>query len=500
MKIEIKKQLEQIDNLIQQAEGKKAQGLILELHTKGIPTPFLLQAASLAARASLPEISLRLLNPIVRPSSKIIREATDKDKAEYGHALVRIDACSEAKVLLSEINCAKVPEALLYRVLVSLKEWDYTAAVPLLRQYIKSPLISDYSRLVGKVNLALSLILLGGPGLSEVKFLLAEILEESSQRNLNLIHGKAICLLGNFEMRRMNWDAALANFGQAEKLLAELSGIDLYFAKKWKALTQFFLAPKDRQSYEGVLQVRKEALEIKHWESVRDIDFHLAIFKKDEALLTHLYFGTPIPFFQQRILKELPTIPEQYRWELSGDENAEAVDIAEQQKTETGDFLKIGRSMHRLYITLLSDFYRPFNVAVLLEKLFPNEYYRPGVSEFRIHNAIGNLRRWMKDNQLPISISKQKSGYQLSALTPCYIPIRRKERISQIDPRIEHIHERFQGNLFSRADVDALLNLQRTISTALLQTALAEGILEKHGNAKHTRYRFIEKKELAKAS
>lgn len=500
---EVKKKLEEIEELIRQAQGGRAQGLLLELLKGTIPPSYLLRTASIATRANLPLLSLKLLHPIIRPTSKILRPATDQDKAEYSFALLRIGACTEARNLLGEIKATDVPEALLYRAMLLLKEWDYSAAVPVLRNYTAAPTLSDYQKLVGKVNLAISLIFENS--LSEVKVLLSEVLEEASQRKLNLLYGKAICLLGNLEMRRKNWDAAFGSFQQGEHILQEFAGLDLYFARKWKALVQYFLTPESKDARLAVTQMREEAARWQHWESMRDIDYHMAAFNQDKALLIHLYFGTPLPHFQMRILTELKTaeIPNEYDWvlmEKAGSKKT-AVDVAEQQKTELGHFLKVGHSVHRLYCALLSDFYRPFSVAMLLEHVFPNEHYRPDVSEFRVHNAIRRLRTWLKENHLPITVAEENGAYKIKAIKPCYIPIRRRvQEAAPLDGRLSLVRDRLRDKAFTRKEVEELLDLKRASTTQLLQNAVNDGILEKEGKGMHTKYRFTDLKNLKKAA
>ena len=43
-----------------------------------------------------------------------------------------------------------------------------------------------------------------------------------------------------------------------------------------------------------ISQLKNQALQLKHWEGVRDLDFYTACATEDEKLFHHLFFGTPL--------------------------------------------------------------------------------------------------------------------------------------------------------------------------------------------------------------
>ena len=145
--------IEKINELIVSGHGAEARRLLRSLVEKKVPRAERLSLATLARRSNLHGVALRPLNPVVRPTGKRRRSLTDKEKAEYAASLSYIGAAPEALAILRTVNADGVPESLLYQAFAHFSQWDYAAPIPLLRKYLQSSLITDYQRLIGKVNL-----------------------------------------------------------------------------------------------------------------------------------------------------------------------------------------------------------------------------------------------------------------------------------------------------------------------------------------------------------
>lgn len=490
MKNDFQNQLDEIEVLIRSAKGEKARALLLELHEKKVPVNLLLQMAGLARRANLPELGVRLLNPIVRPKAKMKREASAKDIVEYAASLMRIGASKEASDLLETVDPTAVPEALLFRAMLLLKKWNYAEALPLLRRYLAIPEISEYQRAIGKINLGLTLI--HENHLGEAKSVLSEVLEECSAKRYDLLHGNALRFLGNLEIARKNWEVGIEYFRQSENLLTDAKGLDYYFCKKWVAIAKFYLNPKSHECRTELDKMRDEARRLHHWESVRDLDYHQALVSRDTKLFELLYFGTPFPSFRARVTKDWkrPEGETTYHWKMGSGE-AHYIDIAMEQKTAQGGFLKAGQSMHRLYVALTSDFYRPFTIAELYEQVFPEEFYCPGVSEFRVHQAMKRLRKWFEQNKIPLQIESVDGEYRLTTDECVEILIHEGGKIQTSgDFRLQFLKTQL-GEEFSIKDAVPLLKLTRRRAGEVIQEAVLSGILTKVGKGNRTRYRFV---------
>ena len=85
-------------------------------------------------------------------------EPSDQELIEYAGSLIEVGCLQEAFGYLERVDTKKFPEALLIRSFGLFANWDYVHAIPLLEQYIDNSKISDYQKLVGKINLAASMI------------------------------------------------------------------------------------------------------------------------------------------------------------------------------------------------------------------------------------------------------------------------------------------------------------------------------------------------------
>ena len=91
---------------------------------------------------------MKHLHLIVRPPPRSHLVANDAERCEYAAGLLSIGARAEALRILQEINPVKTPQTLLYSSSAHFQHWNYEAAIPLLRRYIASALLSPYQVLV----------------------------------------------------------------------------------------------------------------------------------------------------------------------------------------------------------------------------------------------------------------------------------------------------------------------------------------------------------------
>ena len=210
--------LNPIHELIRRGHGAEARTALRQLISRKVPRPLLAQVAALLRRADLPWLALRLLNPIVRPTGKAAGFATEKEKAEYAAALAVIGASKEALELLRSIDAKEVPERLLYEAFALMAQWDYQATVPLLTRYVGVSSLTNYQRLVGKVNLAAALV--HERQHLKADYLLKQLLFDTSLRRLSLMHGIALEQAAQSCIYQKNWSGAARFLQQANSALA----------------------------------------------------------------------------------------------------------------------------------------------------------------------------------------------------------------------------------------------------------------------------------------
>src|SRR5262249_17456964 len=154
-----------------------------------IPRQIRAAFASLAARAGVGEVGIRLLRSVLRPDTKAPVQATDEEKGEYAHCLIKLGATEEALQLLAMIR-GNYPQALFYEAAARISRWDYAPTIPLFKKYIASPGVTSYQKLVGKVNLAS--VLVHQRKFREASYLLRDIVYETGIRRLPLLQGNAL--------------------------------------------------------------------------------------------------------------------------------------------------------------------------------------------------------------------------------------------------------------------------------------------------------------------
>lgn len=494
----VREKLAKIEELIAQARGEAAQEALKGLRRNTIPQELIRDAAMLARRASLPQLALSFLRPVVRPTKKMLRPPTPEDAVEYAASLLRVGIIKEAQDLLRPVPAEVVPISLLYRAMLCFKEWNYAEAVPLLRSYLDLE-TNEYRRFNGKLNLAGALVFLEQYG--EAETLLNEILAFSRERSLSLLEANCLQYLGALCFYRLQWDEALEWLEKSATLLKNMPGLDALFVKKWIALTRFYKSNATAVTLKEVHQVRKEAQAHGHWETVRDLDFHEAKLTQDTTLATYLYFGTPFQSLKDKIRKAFPHLDtnQAFALELGGVQKGPRLilNIDEENETSKGSYLKAGQSMHRLYRTLLSDFYRPFGIVALFEKIFPGEFYTGETSEHRVRQAIKKLRKWFEQNHVPLLIEPIEGEYKLSANKPCAIPIHGAV-LTQTEFRMDFLFSKL-GQEFMIKDASYALGLSRRSALLVVQNGISEGKIEKISMGRTTRYRFTDQ-VLKKAS
>lgn len=481
--------LDTIENLIKQAQWKKAQESLLALRKKRVPDEFRLRFATLCRRANVSDLGLSILKEIVRPDGKKKAFGTDAHRAEYAASLVRVGACREAEKLFESVDLEACPEAVFFKAGLFVKVWNYSDAIPLYRRYLVTQEEGSYTYLVGQINLAMCLIFEGE--YDEAARHINAILVSEGDSHWTLIKGNAYRMLGGLEVHRGNYDAAMTAFYHAQRIFTDAEGIDRFLIRKWVALINYFLAKGSDSARNGVLEVRKEAEKRKHWESVRDIDFQLACFDGDHKTLVKLYFGTPFESFKKRLLKRNPElqIPNVYYWDLDPMEKGHETTF---DLFESG--IKPGQSIFRLLQVLLSDFYRSFGIVDLFESTFPGEFYISGSAEERVYQALKRLRKEFIDRKIPLTIESTDGGFRLVGTKPVRILCGRGETSSktQADHRLEQLRHKFQKGSFGVTDAVDTLGLSKRTVNALINDGMEKGVLAKSGSGNRIQYQFVE--------
>lgn len=487
------KELEIVGKMIVSGQAVAARRAIRSLVEKKVPREKKLELASLARRANLHGIALRLLNPLVRPTGKTLERATDAEKAEYAASLTYIGATAEALSLLKEVDESRVPEALLYQAFAHFSQWDYEAATPLLRRYLKGEGLTDYQRLVGKVNLVAALV--EERRHPDVQSLVEDIGEETARKGYWLLHGNVLELSAQdliFQGELLKAEKVIA---KGLSVLGKTDSLDYFFLQKWQAILHRLQSPKDSAAEGRLRTVRAEAIRRGHWESARDCDRFHAIVSRDVDWVRYLYFGTPYAAFRRNLLKEFGEnieMPDEYLWCLKGDlRKAPIFDLWEGKLKARRESLKIGMLLHRFLVVLCNDFYQPVRVAIAHHQLHPDEFYNPVTAPPRVYEAVRRLRAWFEKQRLPLDITEKAGFYRLVARAAFSIQLRERETLGKrTESQLVKVREAFGDKPFSKKQVSLALGTSLRSALRLVDRAFQEGIVNRVGNGSAIRYIF----------
>lgn len=481
-----------LEDLIRKGQIRQAQSIVREIAQSEVPRSLIRKMASFARRASLPEVGMRLLYPLLERGG-VKADGDEGDRAEFAACLARAGATREALALLQRIPPRTVPEAPLFIAFALIGEWRYQEAISPLQDYLRTPSLDVYSQMVAEINLASCHIHEGE--FTEAQRLLSRLQKETETAGYLLLYGLtqrqiAIALTESGEL-----PLAREALAQAERALVRAGARDKMFVEKWTVfldLKKEGLTPALRARCR---RLRQQAWDARHWETVRDCDRALLYLAPKPALFQHLYFGTPFESFRRELLNRMGDrlrLPETYDWSPGKSSTpVKTLRLTENAEDSLPVKLKTGDASHRLLLVLCSDFYRPFRTAALFGQIFPGEYFNPGASEIRVRMAVQRLRALMKHHRLPLVIEVRAGEYRLDPKS--------RVRIRLSAPVAQHgkedlLFERLkravgESEFTTREAAERFDSSPRTVQR-LLERALAQGQVIKIGGSRNTRYRW----------
>lgn len=506
--MDIEKIKESAEQLIRIGRRNEAREVLLKLKPSQVSRAQSVSVANLARRAGLIEFGLKLMSPIIRPKIQIEAEASPEEKAAYSLLLLGIGASTEALELL-ESSDQNSPEVLLASAFSHITKWNYVAAAKLLEKYLSSDL-PEYQVAVAQVNLAASYVT--SAQLEKATELLGRLLEKTSERGWTLLRKNSLELSAQVAIQRQDWAAADQLLVQATNDPTAGIYLDDLFVEKWKAIAEVLKRPNTPDSIARLSKIRSDAIASKHWETVRDCDYHQALARRDQALLNKVFYGSPHQRFRDRVetsAKSWASIPDTYVWQLQEKPSSRIFDLylaSESGGESDGEAtLKPGKSLHLALATLSSDFYRPFLIGSLHNAVFRGEYFNPDTSPNRIAFLLHRLREWLKENKIPVQIVTNKAGYMLTSNQPYAFCIRRpseKTAASKAASEMQHYHVMLEkvsldpnAATFSAIEVSKTLDISERSARSFLSWALESHLVEKIGSGPRTRYRLIKRQE-----
>lgn len=480
-----------VDQLIRRGHLAAARRELRLLLERRLPRAHRAPAARCAWRLKEGRVGVALLHRLVRPPARGgAGDASDEERAVYAACLAQLGATAEALALLSGVDAKRCPEALFYRASTHVGCWEYAEALPLWRKLAASEAAEKYRRTVARVNATAALVFLHRH--REAADELTALRRETERAGLGLLYCNVLELDALSAILEKRWADAELALERAARGLGAQGGWDALLLRKWQAVLALLQRPGDRQARTLLAGVRAEAERRGHWETLRDCDHLSAVARKDEALLWHVYFGTPFAGFRELLLRDFGagTPPSEYRWRLGGKGGA-TFDLGEGALTTGAASFDGEASLHRLLAALCLDFYRPIRLAELHARLYPSEQYHPETSPGRVSRLIVRLRRWVARARLPLRIALDGGGYRVAARAPFEIRVPLDPACVDRDRRsLERLRARWPQATFSSREAGAHLHREGRTIRRLLREWVDGGELEPVGAAASTRYRF----------
>lgn len=491
--------IRQIDDFIRSGQREKAHQLLESIKISSIPRAHLNALANLARRCGQFSLAWQIISPVIRPKYPLDVPATNEEKATYAIILLGLGAQPEAIELLESCdqNC---PDVLLAFAFASINRWDYTTAITKLRAYLRCENVTPYQQMIAKVNLAASYVAVGDAknGLP----LLVVIQSETEKNGWSLLQKNSLEISAQMAIQEKNWE-------EAEKLLSHAIQdgekkfyLDNFFVKKWQAVISLLKRGPDAEALREIESVRSMAETNKHWETIRDCDYYKAVTLKDEKLALHLYFGTPYASYRKRLVercKDWLTVPAKYEWNNSAGESKRIFDIQQGEEINSPDIsIKPGTALHRLIVTLSSDFYRPFSVGSIHSMVYAGEHFNPHSSPKKVAFLIQRLRAWLKENDIPLSVNSEKDGYQLHADGPYALLLekaaakakpQKEENVAYL-ALLKKLRQQAKNRTLPASEIASISNLSIRSVRYFLKWAIENKKIQKVGSGRESKYQI----------
>lgn len=485
----------------------EARQMLQELNLQKISRADAVAFADVGRRLNMPKFMLQVLRPLVRSEIPLSPPVTVKELALYATGLSRIGSFREAEKILNGLEGQGSPEIWLYQAQNQMLQWNYTKPIAPLKRYIRAQGITEYERLVGRVNLAASHVWnmkweAGDEVLADIQH---EVLKKPDLESYRLIHGYSFELMAEMAILKGDWSAAETWIVKARDLLTGSRSRYEFFVKKWQAILNLLKSPEVPEHLENLRQVRAEALQLKDWETRRDCEFYEALATRNDQLYLKVYFGTPYLSYRKRIeaiYNPSFALPADFLWNLSGVGglgDVEPIRIFNMRSAceEGGEAQLTSKPLlYKLLDVLTRDLFRPLALGSLVAEIYPDEYFNPVTSPQKAYQAIVRLRDWFQENNIPLDVVVEGDNYQLIATAPFFIRLwvdTNKVAPEKKSSELEQLAQIMQDQIFTSADAARELQISPRSAQRILEKALANRRLLKTAAGRSTRYRFRKK-------
>ncbi len=495
--------LEKAERQLRAASLTEAKITFSEISVKDVVRKDLYKYANLARRLGLNIEAIQVLRPFVRPKDKNPQEATPKEKNEYAMALIKLGALNEALKLLESIDAEKHPEAWLYSAFAKITQWKYNEASLLLEKFIEHPSVDPYAKLTAQANLLSTYVF--NSSLNKARLLFTYLMDVSKEDHAKRIRGSILYLGAQINILDKDFTAAELCLSEASHGVSRPNSLENLLVDKWKLVLALSSEGPNPQNLAALEPLKKRAIDLKNYETIREIDFYSALFKNDKHLLEHVYFGTPFPTYRKMILSRFKAhtgedleLSQTYNW-CPGDslniirENTDYVEVSTGFNSFGDAFLKKGMLTQRLFKLLASDFYRPVGIYQICNEVFDQQFVNPVYSFDLVTQLVFRLNEWCRQGNIPINIKIRKEVVYVDAPATINFKVELEEGS---DPRVLRFVDELRGlvgnNEFTASQISDSIDIARRTVARYLSFGVNDGLIEKKGAGPKTKYKIRE--------
>ncbi len=256
------------------------------------------------------------------------------------------------------------------------------------------------------------------------------------------------------------------------------------FIQKWSFVLSLMSEGLTNDTQELLNGARRKARDNRHWETLRDLDYFVAVKTDDHDLARKLYFGTPHESFKEKLIMKFEFLKNEKYYEFIA--NKEEIKSEYKIHLGTAEFngrvlknIEPGEALHKFLRQLIWDVYEPSDIKSLHAAIYPNEFFNPETSASKIQRLGVRLNQVIERERLPLVVTQNNGTYRLRATEPVtFIIPNHNEKIGPLGIRLKRLIERIGKSTFSVLDVASVMGLQKKNAQEIIEYGISSGQLK----------------------
>lgn len=481
--------LSQVEILIQAGLLGSARKQLSLISAQDLYAADIVYLCSLLRRSGNNERAIQILQPLIYPKARRALTATTEEKLEYASCLVRLEITAEAARVLDTISIVLHPIALIRKSFLCISNWDYEQSNKYLMQYIEHTKATPYDRLIAQVNLLQGYVLLENITLAEPLYHnLCSLLDANVHK---LLLAATYEFGSEIDRLKLNYTEALIKINLANQLINNDSGLDGFLIRKQEWIVKSY-ATENKSIDLKYNHIKMEAQLLKHYESLRDLDLHYAVLTKNSELLTQVYWKTKSQYYKNRVSKvahnnNLSINKVKYQYNKCDIKKNIIFNLNHATFNKQNIYLSKNKALHRLFMALLSEGYRPIKLYDFFCTVYSDEVFVPEHSNTKIRQLLKRLRHQLAKLELPITIVCKNDNYYLH-INANLIVI---ENINTPPSWYKLLIKKYRQIYFNNQDAQKVWGMSKRSSIRRINELKNLGLIKAYGKTNNRKYKIV---------